>query len=71
MSRGARHCPVRTVHLPWSDDEMLQALALRDEGLTLAQIGERMGRGRSAVGGVLGRIDRELHDSEHGDGRRP
>lgn len=42
---------------PWTDDEMLQALQLRDHhGLSAAAIAERMGRSRSSVLGVFKRI---------------
>lgn len=42
---------------PWTDDEMLQALQLRDyHGLSAAAIAERMGRSRSSVLGMFKRI---------------
>ncbi len=42
---------------PWTDDEMLLALRLRDNhGLSAAAIAERMGRSRSSVLGVFKRI---------------
>lgn len=70
MSVRARHEREATVPRPWSDCEMKHALELRDEGMTLAQIGARLGRSASATGGVLRRIDSDLHDSELPE-RRP
>lgn len=41
---------------PWSDADMLHALALRDEGKTAAEIGRAINRSRASVCGVLKRI---------------
>lgn len=49
----------------WSDHDMLMALHLRDhEGLASSAIGARLGRSRSAICGLLNRIDRQTdkHD---------
>ena len=48
----------------WSDEEMLQALYLRDhEGMSGGAIGRRIGRSRGAMQGMFARvrIDTEKH----------
>ena len=51
----------------WTDREILTALDLRDhEGLTLAAIAERFGRGRGAVAGVFSRIEADTDRSDNG-----
>jgi len=59
----------------WTDMEMLAALDLRDhEGKTGAEIARALGRSRSAVLGMLSRVDAETdrHDaSAHLDGTMP
>ncbi|MFN3646261.1 MAG: hypothetical protein ACK4S2_07065 [Gemmobacter sp.] len=49
---------------PWTDAEMLRALALRDAGMSAARIAARIGRTRKAVLRLFERIEAELAQSE-------
>lgn len=40
----------------WTDAEMLDALAMRDLGMSMANIAGKLGRSRASVCGVLKRI---------------
>ena len=44
----------------WSDRDMLDALSLSEEGLTMKQIGERIGRSKNSVIGTVNRIRNEI-----------
>ncbi|WP_354054517.1 helix-turn-helix domain-containing protein [Bradyrhizobium sp. RT6a] len=44
---------------PWSADEEAQLLALLDEGMTAAELAERLGRSRQAVYGRLQRFRKQ------------
>lgn len=48
----------------WTDAELLMVLRLRDEGVTYAGICRAMGRSRSAVAGILRRLNAEYAASE-------
>lgn len=51
---------VRRDQVAWSDEEMLQALYLRDhEGLSGPRIAQRMGRSRGAIMGMFKRVHDE------------
>jgi len=53
----------------WSDQEILEMLHLRDnEGLTCAEAGRRLGRGKNAVIGMWHRIARAQLPGDAGDG---
>ena len=44
----------------WTDEDMLEALDLRDhEGLTMAEVAKRMGRGRMSIVGLMKRVNDE------------
>jgi hypothetical protein len=54
----------------WTDLECLEALDLRDhEGLSAQRIAARLGRSRSAVCGILNRIDKHSNRADP-DGRQ-
>lgn len=57
----------------WTDGEILEALELRDhEGWTYARIAERLGRSRSALIGLLQRVDQAADVAgARGDGTMP
>ncbi|MEM6932354.1 MAG: hypothetical protein AAF526_02080 [Pseudomonadota bacterium] len=48
----------------WTDDEMLQALRLRDKGFSFAEIARFLRRSRAAVQDKIRRIKQELKESE-------
>jgi hypothetical protein len=51
----------------WSDEEILTALHLRDhQRMTRREIGERLGRKKNSVIGVLNRVDQDeaKHDAD-------
>lgn len=51
----------------WTDEQILTVLDLKDnEGWTLEQIGQRYGKTRSAIAGLINRVraDEEKHDQE-------
>lgn len=56
-----------------SDEEILLALDLRDnEGMTMEQIGQRLGRSRNAVSGMMHRINQAMKDDNGvGNGTMP
>lgn len=47
----------------WTDEQILLALALRDRGLSLRRIGERIGKTKNAVSARLRTLDREYRES--------
>lgn len=49
----------------WEDRELLEALALRDGGISCGRIARFLGRSRSSVLGMLRRIDRATEPSRH------
>jgi hypothetical protein len=55
---------------PWTDEEMLEALYLRDHrGLSAAGVARRMGKTRNSVLGLLHRVGRDT-DASDGDGNK-
>ncbi len=44
----------------WTDAEMLEALTLNDEGLSMKAAGERIGRTKNSVIGMINRIRNEI-----------
>jgi hypothetical protein len=48
----------------WSDEDMLMALQLRDEGKTMEQAGRAIGRPKNAIAGLYFRINTETAASD-------
>lgn len=49
----------------WTDQDMLEALYLRDhEGLAAGAVAKRLGKARNGVIGMLNRIDRDTDASD-------
>ena len=44
----------------WTDAEMLEALTLSEEGLSMKAVGERIGRSKNSVIGTINRIRKEI-----------
>lgn len=56
---------------PATDEEILHILDLHDnEGLTFVQVGQRVGKTKSAVSGLIHRIKKASEPSHH-DGTMP
>lgn len=56
---------------PATDEEILHILDLHDnEGLTFTEIGQRVGKSKSAIAGLAHRIKKVSEPSEH-DGTMP
>lgn len=55
----------------WSDEDLLQALTLANQGWTRKAIGESMGRSKNSVIGTLNRIQNEMLQGSAGDGTMP
>ncbi len=53
-----------------TDAEVFNILEMRDDGLSCRQVGARLGTTKSAIIGLLGRIDRATESSSH-DGSMP
>ncbi len=51
----------------WTDAMLLRALAMRDAGMTAAQVGRELGVTRAAVCRVLKRLDEDYRLSNVGD----
>tara|TARA_R110000751_G_scaffold307812_1_gene431861 strand:- start:41113 stop:41286 length:174 start_codon:yes stop_codon:yes gene_type:complete len=49
---------------PNTDNRLLAMLRLRDEGLSCAEIGKRIGMSKSSVAGALWRIDVDVAKAE-------
>ena len=55
----------------WSDADLLEALALTDQGWTRKAVGQRVGRSKNSVIGTLHRIQNEEVRGSAGDGTMP
>ena len=55
----------------WSDEDLLEALSLISQGWTRKAVGQRTGRSKSSVIGMLSRIQNEEAHGSAGDGTMP
>lgn len=56
----------------WTDAEILEALTLSEEGLSMKAVGERIGRSKNSVIGTINRIRNEIAgQSETGNNTMP
>lgn len=55
----------------WSDEDLLEALSLISQGWTRKAVGQRTGRSKSSVIGMLNRIQNDEAHGSAGDGTMP
>ena len=55
----------------WSDKDLLEALSLISQGWTRKAVGQRTGRSKSSVIGMLNRIKNDEAHGSAGDGTMP